>query len=112
MDVAKRFNNDIGKLALDSIINMTASETGRNLISRGLAGRLISFTLKKDSVLADHACKALANITRSEEKCKEVAEEFIDACSWGDLMNAVSDKSYNEKGLRLEYLAQVGCFVH
>ncbi|KAK9501810.1 hypothetical protein O3M35_012473 [Rhynocoris fuscipes] len=107
LDIAEKFNNEIGQLALDSIINITASEVGSKSIKSEQANRLMTLALRKDGLLADHACKVLANVTRYEEKTSEIVRELLDNFGLGDLITAVCDKSYNEKGLRLEYLAQV-----
>ncbi|XP_014260071.1 protein HGH1 homolog isoform X2 [Cimex lectularius] len=108
LEVAAKNNNSTGQLALDSIINITSSELGCNKVVESLnhLKKILKFSLERNSMLADRACKILSNVTRQENLAVKVGRMIISDHGLSVLIGAISDKSYNSSGQRLEFLAQ------
>ena len=110
LGIAEKFKNETGNLALKVLVNISGDEKGSEFIMKSTDSqgkRIVALALNPSSSLGDTACKLLANLTRNQSTACVIAQVVLEDPGLVKLLDAVSDKSFNTAGQKLEYLSQV-----
>ncbi|XP_014270264.1 protein HGH1 homolog [Halyomorpha halys] len=115
INLTDKFGHDeIGKIALNAIINITGYEEGAMAVyeTKSKEKSILKFlkcVTDKNSKLAEHACKVLVNMTIPERLVFKVVRDFLSEKELFRLtFQAIHNKKYNIRGCSLsDYLSQV-----
>lgn len=110
----KYSHNEIGKTALNVIINLTGDEHGAIAVyeiksEERIVLKFLKYVTDKNSALAEHSCKILVNMTIPEKLVFKVVRDFLsDKELFRLTFQAIHNRNYNVQGCSLsDYLSQV-----